>query len=272
MGRIKAKQIVLKADNVRAVVTNDRKVCHKDPATNVMLPQTEWQPLGFMAEKLMELLDEGDRLNQSNGLYFALTKKLLESFCFLRMSEEYANSESKNISKDHEEQISEFEPRYYTAYDAEDMVDIVETILFTRSASRKMLKYFGELDKLDRAAAAVRLVATAITALRESKVEDWMLQADILEMAYCTPENKGIKEDLIAESLGLNRGTYFNLKRSAISNVSRLLFGSIPNERGFVDTEDPECLAAIEKIIGRKKMQEIMEDADAELAKILGLE
>lgn len=272
MGRIKEKEIILDADRVRAVITNDMKVYYKDPATNMLLPICENTALGSVAKEWINLFDEGDRLNQANGLYFQLTKKLLENFCFLRMSTEYARSESESIRKEREEDAYGFRPRYYTAYDEQDMVSIAESILLERSATRKMLRYFGKLDNIDRSAAAVRLITVAIGALKESRAYEWRLQAEILEMAYCTPENKGIKEELIIKSLGLKRGTYFNLKRSAISNVSRFLFGSMPNERGFIDENNPECMTALKKIFGEEKLQEILQDEDDELAKLLEIQ
>ena len=50
------------------------------------------------------------------------------------------------------------------------------------------------------------------------------------------------------ETLGLKNGRYFALKKSAISNLSRMIFGPTRNERGFVDLENVESMDEIKEL------------------------
>lgn len=249
MGRKrKQKVITLDAETLRAVVTTDGRILYKDPATNELIPTCEGSDLVEKPEKLIQLLDVGDWLNDDGGPQFIITKKLLEKFLFFKMSSTYADIEGKQISEDREKLISDFRTTKITLYEPEDMYYVSEYCLKERSATERMEKFFNKMDNFDRAGAAVRLVATSITAMRKSNIEEFALGGEILRLAYCTPKLKGKREENVMETLGLKNGRYFALKKSAISNLSRMIFGPTRNERGFVDLENVESLEEIKEL------------------------
>ena len=226
MGRKrKQKVITLDAESLRAVVTTDGRILYKDPATNELIPTCEGSDFIEKPEKLIQLLDVGDWLNDDGGPQFIITKKLLEKFLFFKMSSTYADVEGKQISEDRERLISDFRTTKITLYEPEDMYYISEYCLKERSATDRMEKFFSKMDNFDRAGAAVRLVATSIAAMRKSSIEEFALGGEILKLAYCTPKLKGKREEHVMETLGLKNGRYFALKKSAIGNLSRMIFG-----------------------------------------------
>ena len=249
MGRKrKQKVITLDAESLRAVVTTDGRILYKDPATNELIPTCEGGDFIEKPEKLIQLLDVGDWLNDDGGPQFIITKKLLEKFLFFKMSSTYADVEGKQISEDRERLISDFKTTKITLYEPEDMYYISEYCLKERSATDRMEKFFSKMDNFDRAGAAVRLVATSIAAMRKSSIEEFALGGEILKLAYCTPKLKGKREEHVMETLGLKNGRYFALKKSAISNLSRMIFGPTRNERGFVDMENVESMEEIKEL------------------------
>ena len=249
MGRKrKQKVITLDAESLRAVVTTDGRILYKDPATNELVPTCEGSDFIEKPEKLIQLLDVGDWLNDDGGPQFIITKKLLEKFLFFKMSSTYADIEGKQISEDRERLISDFRTTKITLYEPEDMYYISEYCLKERSATDRMEKFFSKMDNFDRAGAAVRLVATSIAAMRKSSIEEFALGGEILKLAYCTPKLKGKREEHVMETLGLKNGRYFALKKSAIGNLSRMIFGPTRNERGFVDLENVESMEEIKEL------------------------
>ena len=249
MGRKrKQKVITLDAESLRAVVTTDGRILYKDPATNELIPTCEGSDFIEKPEKLIQLLDVGDWLNDDGGPQFIITKKLLEKFLFFKMSSTYADIEGKQISEDRERLISDFRTTKITLYEPEDMYYISEYCLKERSATDRMEKFFSKMDNFDRAGAAVRLVATSIAAMRKSSIEEFALGGEILKLAYCTPKLKGKHEEHVMETLGLKNGRYFALKKSAIGNLSRMIFGPTRNERGFVDLENVESMDEIKEL------------------------
>lgn len=249
MGRKrKQKVITLDAESLRAVVTTDGRILYKDPATNELIPTCEGSDFIEKPEKLIQLLDVGDWLNDDGGPQFIITKKLLEKFLFFKMSSTYADIEGKQISEDRERLISDFRTTKITLYEPEDMYYISEYCLKERSATDRMEKFFSKMDNFDRAGAAVRLVATSIAAMRKSSIEEFALGGEILKLAYCTPKLKGKREEHVMETLGLKNGRYFALKKSAIGNLSRMIFGPTRNERGFVDLENVESMEEIKEL------------------------
>ena len=235
MQRRKKTEITIDAEDLRAIVTIDDRILYKDSNTNELIPTCEDSSLIVDPEELILLLDVGDWLNCPGGPQYVLTKKLLGKYLFFKMCTTYADIEGKRVSEDRERLFSDFQKIKFTAYDPEDMYYISEFCQEERSATKRMDEFFNKIDNFDRASAATRLVTTAIAAMKKSGVEAFMLQADILRLAYCTPNLKGKGEVHVIERLGLNNGTYFNRKREAISNLSRMIFGPTVNGRSFLN-------------------------------------
>lgn len=236
MGRKKEKEIKLPASRVKAVITTDSQVLYKDSQTDTLLPAVETNKDLPDADIMAYLISEGEKLNNDNGKQYCVTKKLLENFCFYQMSVDYGTEESDKLRKDRARLLGARRPTRYIAYDTDDLFELSTYFLKERSATRKMVKYFENEDNFDRAGAAVRLITTALMAMKKSNVSEWQLQADIIEMVYCTPENKGIKEEHIRESLGLKKDKYFAMKKAGITNLSKMIFGVLPNERGYLNS------------------------------------
>lgn len=256
MGRTKkTKEITLKAEEVKAIITKDFKVLVVDTQTQNLVPEPRDESQLDYAT-INYLFEEGEALTAEGGKYYELTKKLLERYCFFTMSYDRGMKLTDEIKADRERLNQDFEERTYLVSDEHDLYSLSEYFLHERSATRKMLHYFDQEDNFERAAAAARLIEEGIKALSSSGVSDWEIEADILTCCYLTPENKGVNEQLIMDALGLKRNRYFRLKSCGVSHISKYLFGSFPKERGYLQPDELDWLKSPRKKKVRNKSTE----------------
>lgn len=269
MGRTKkAKEIKINTDNLKAVITKDFQVLVVDAQTNNLIPEAkEYSKLDYSTVNY--LFQEGEALTSEGGKYYELTKKLLERYCFYTMSYDRGMKLADEIKTEREKLNKDFKEKSYTVSDEHDLYYLSAFFLHERGATKKMIHYFDQEDNFERAAATARLIEEGILALRSSKVYDWEIEADILECCYLTPENKGIKEQLIMEALGLKRNRYFRLKSCGISHMAKYLFGSFPKERGYLSLDDLNWLNSSSK--KKKKNIEQKKEKESEVPEIVEL-
>lgn len=234
----------LPGSKVKAIIMADGKIYPVDKKALAVIPQADEEEM-LNAEEILALIEEGESLNQKTethcGKHYYATEKLLEEYLFYTMNFNAGIEADKEINAARAQILENIkEPQHFTAYDQTDLHSINYMVLQSRSATKRMAKYFSREDNFERAAAAARLVDSGIKALKESGVKEWSQEADILICCYMTPENVGLGEDKIMEFLDLKKTTYFKMKKSAISHLSRFMFGSFPNERGYLDDEESD--------------------------------
>lgn len=237
--RAKAKDIKIKASEVKAVITRDHQILFVDEKTNGLVPEAK-DASKLDGDALNYMLEKGDELTGEGGKFYELTKELLKRYCFFSLSYDTGMELTSEIKENREKLNKEFVPKSYIVHDEYDFYGLTEYFLHERSATRKMVSYFSSEDNYERAAAVVRLIDSWVDAFTNSEIEDWKLEADIIRCRYMTPENQSLKDQDIMEYLELKKNRYFNLKSDAISNLAKYLFGTFPRERGYLKEEDLE--------------------------------
>lgn len=243
MGRTKKeKEIKLPANKVKAVITTDSHIFFKDPKTNALLPLGRDNDSFPEADVLYYLISEGEERNRENGINYIVTKALLEKY---RMLSQTCLQDSRIREQFCADQntlhFSETEIRNLLL-DNDEVYPLIQDILEESAGTwPRWEKFFCKPDNIDLSLASVRLVKEGVRILKESPNVELQLQADIIQYAYIDPDTWKMTEEEIRNLLNVKKDRYFAQKKNGISNLSAIIFGVFPGERGCLNPDDEKC-------------------------------
>ena len=239
----KKKRLYLEPEGVKFVITKDGKLLAPDK-TNTLVCVNDSSRTLPSCETVMEMMAMGETLNAPGGVYFNTTREILDSYRVYNLSAVVKRKIRENIGSRMRSEKIDFSngPLTLTAYESDDIRDYISLYAASKDVPTQLQRFAEKGENIVLSSAIIDILDAVIDTMKNSDYALAAQYANLIYDRYMAPENAGKSMLWFADHADMASATYARTMNSAISMLSGMLFGKLPDDDSLLlyDTENGE--------------------------------